>query len=34
MVGTERIIGVTGAVVSVPLVVVSGVGVGQIDLFP
>ena len=34
IVGTERIIGVTGAVVSVPLVEVSGVGVGQIDLSP
>lgn len=32
--GTERIIGVTGAIASVPLVEVSGVGVGQIDLSP
>ena len=33
MVGTERIIGVTGAVASVPLVEVSSVGIGQI-VFP
>ena len=33
-VGTERIIGVTGTVASVPLVEVSGVGVGQVDLSP
>ena len=33
-VGTERIIGVTGAIASVPLVEISGVGVGQIDLSP
>ena len=31
-VGTERIIGVTGAVASVPLVELSGVGIGQIAL--
>jgi hypothetical protein len=34
MVGTERIIGVTGAVASVPLVEVSSVGIGQIVLPP
>lgn len=33
-VGTERIIGVTGAIASVPLVEVSGVGMGQTDLSP
>ena len=33
-VGTERIIGVTGAVASVPLVEISGVGIGQSVLPP
>ena len=34
MVGTERIIGVTGTVASVPLVEVVGVGLGQTELPP
>ena len=34
LVGTERIIGVTGTAATVPLVEVIGVGVGQIELPP
>jgi hypothetical protein len=34
LVGTERIIGVTGTAATVPLVEIIGVGVGQIELPP
>jgi hypothetical protein len=34
LVGTERIIGVTGTAATVPLVEVIGVGVGQMELPP
>jgi predicted aspartyl protease len=34
LVGTERIIGVTGTVATVPLVEVIGVGLGQMELSP
>jgi predicted aspartyl protease len=34
IVGTERIIGVTGTIASVQMVELAGVGVGQIDLVP
>jgi hypothetical protein len=34
LVGTERIIGVTGTVATVPLVEVLGVGMGQVELPP
>jgi predicted aspartyl protease len=34
MVGSDRIIGVTGTIVSVPLVEVIGVGIGPIELLP
>jgi hypothetical protein len=34
IVGTERIIGVTGMIASVQMVELAGVGVGQMDLLP
>ena len=34
LVGTERIIGVTGTVATIPLVEVIGVGMGQVELPP
>ena len=34
LVGTERIIGVTGTIVTVPMVEIIGVGIGQVELSP
>jgi hypothetical protein len=34
LVGTERIIGVTGTIATVPLVEIIGVGMGQVELSP